>query len=211
MEYKLKQYMVGSIGTNCYFMINADTNETIVIDPGASGKELSRELKGDGCVLKAVLLTHGHYDHAGGVADLLGEYEEEIPVYAHENEKETLKDPMLNLSGNGYRPESYQADHFLKDGEVLKLAGFSITVLHTPGHTEGGCCFYFPEEKVLFSGDSLFCESIGRTDFPRGSMSELVRSVKEKLLVLPEDVNVYPGHDAATTIGNEKRYNPFLS
>ena len=104
----------------------------------------------------------------------------------------------------------FHADVFVKDGEMLDLAGFSIRVLHTPGHTVGGVCYYFLKENALFSGDSLFCESIGRTDFPKGSMSDLIRTVKEKLLVLPEYVRVYPGHNEETTIEHERVYNPYF-
>ena len=101
-------------------------------------------------------------------------------------------------------------DVLLKDGQEFTEAGMGFRMLLTPGHTPGGCCYYQPEEKALFSGDTLFCGSIGRTDFPGGSLSELVRSVKEKLLVLPEDVKVYPGHEEMTTISHEKRYNPYM-
>ena len=106
--------------------------------------------------------------------------------------------------------EVYSADEFLKDEQELDLAGFHIRVLYTPGHTEGGCCYYFPYDNVLFSGDTLFCMSVGRTDFKGGSMSEIVRSIKEKIMVLPEDTTVYPGHNDVTTIENERMYNPYL-
>ena len=108
------------------------------------------------------------------------------------------------------RRDSYHADVYVKDKEVLDLAGMEILVLHTPGHTEGGCCYYLEKERVLFSGDTLFCQSVGRTDFPGGSMKKIVRSIKEKLLVLPEEVRVYPGHMDLTTIGMERAQNPFL-
>ena len=113
------------------------------------------------------------------------------------------------MSSQAGRPETVQADFYEKDGAVLTLAGFSLKLIATPGHTGGSCCYYLEEEKVLFSGDTLFEGSVGRTDFPTGSMSSLVRSIKEKLLVLPEDVVVYPGHGDTTTIGDEKKYNPY--
>ena len=104
----------------------------------------------------------------------------------------------------------YDADEFLKDEQEIELAGFKIRVFLTPGHTPGGCCYYFPYEDVVFTGDSLFCMSIGRTDFEKGSMSDLVRSVKEKLMVLPENTTVYPGHNEITSIENERIHNPYL-
>ena len=134
----------------------------------------------------------------------------QIPVYAHEDEKETLVDPKLNVSWMMGREERFSADEFVKDEQELDLAGFHIRVLHTPGHTVGGCCYYLPYEDVVFSGDTLFCMSVGRTDFPKGSMSAIVRSIKEKLMVLPEHTKVYPGHNDVTTIENERMYNPYL-
>ena len=106
--------------------------------------------------------------------------------------------------------KTFYADIFLKDKQELDIAGFHIVVLHTPGHTPGGCCYYFPYEDVIFTGDSLFCGSIGRTDFKGGSMSDLVRTVKEKIMTLPEHTEVYPGHNDTTTIENERMYNPYL-
>ena len=133
-----------------------------------------------------------------------------MKIYAHEAEKNTLEQPGLNVSAMIGRRDSYHADVYVKDKEVLDLAGMEILVLHTPGHTEGGCCYYLEKERVLFSGDTLFCQSVGRTDFPGGSMKKIVRSIKEKLLVLPEEVRVYPGHMDLTTIGMERAQNPFL-
>ena len=119
-------------------------------------------------------------------------------------------DPKLNVSWMMGREERFSADEFVKDEQELDLAGFHIRVLHTPGHTVGGCCYYLPYEDVVFSGDTLFCMSVGRTDFPKGSMSAIVRSIKEKLMVLPEHTTVYPGHNDVTTIENERMYNPYL-
>ena len=130
------------------------------------------------------------------------------PIYAMAEEKEILEDAQNNLSGLYGRGYTVHADHFLKDGEILRLAGFEIHVLHTPGHTEGSCCYYVKSEKVLFSGDTLFEGSYGRIDFPTGSGRQMIHSVADILLNLPDDTNVYPGHMGYTTIADEKQYNP---
>ena len=209
---QIEHYVVGPIQTNCYFIINKETKELLVVDPGASGGRLAEFVREKAYHPMAILLTHGHFDHADGIRDFLAAFpDEEIPVYAYIDEKETLEDPRLNLSAEmDWNQHSYYADVFVRDKQRLSLAGFDIEVLHTPGHTPGGCCFYIPGEKALFSGDSLFAGSIGRTDFPGGSAAQLVRSVKERCLTLPEDTDVYPGHEGVTTVGEEKRFNPFL-
>ena len=205
---EMKHYCVGQVATNSYFAINEETKEMLVIDPGDSAQMLAEKIKKEGLKPKAVLLTHGHFDHAMAaeeLAELFG-----IPVYAHEAEKDTLEDSGKNVSIMIGRRDSYHADVYVRDGEVLQLAGMELKVLHTPGHTAGGCCYYLEKEKVLFSGDTLFCQSVGRTDFPGGSMSKLVRSIKEKLMALPDEVRVYPGHMGLTTIGTERARNPYL-
>ena len=205
---KINQYVVGAVQTNCYFAINDETKETLIVDPGDNAKQLADRIRQEELKPVAVLLTHGHFDHAGGAAELAREFQ--IPVYAHENEKETLEDPKLNVSWMMGKEEHFSADEFVADEQELDLAGFHIRVLHTPGHTVGGCCYYLPYEDVVFSGDTLFCMSVGRTDFPKGSMASIVRSIKEKLMVLPERTIVYPGHNDVTTIENERMYNPYL-
>ena len=194
--------------TNCYFAINDETKELIIIDPGYSPKQLAERVRQEGCTPVAILLTHGHFDHATGAADLAKEFS--IPVYAYETEKETLENEEMNLCHMTGEHHVFHADIYLKDEQELDLAGFHIRVLHTPGHTPGGCCYYFPYENVVFSGDTLFCTSVGRTDFPGGSMSDIIRSIKEKLMTLPDRTTVYPGHNDVTTIENERMYNPYL-
>ncbi len=215
MKHSIENYVVGPIATNCYFLINNETKEALIIDPGAAAEPLYRKLQEGSYIPVAILLTHGHFDHAGavkGLKELAAKDQRELPVYAYKGERETLENPRINLSRSmGGREEVYHADIYLADDESVSIAGFTFTTLFTPGHTPGGCCFYFEEEGICFTGDSLFCSSIGRTDFPEGSMSDLVRSVKEKVLTLPEDTICYPGHDSVTTVGDEKKYNPFLA
>ena len=205
---KVEQYVVGPVMTNCYFAINEDTSEMLVIDPGDEGAMLIDKIKEKHLIPKAVLLTHGHFDHAGAAKMLADAFD--IRIYAEEHEQATLENPTLNLSGMIGKQEVYHADIYVKDGETLELAGFSLKVFLTPGHTKGGCCYYIEKEQTVFTGDTLFRESVGRTDFPSGSASELLRSVEEKLMPLPGQIKVYPGHNDTTTIGWERQYNPFL-
>ena len=185
-QIEIKSMTLGMVATNCYLIINKENKEALLVDPADN-------------VLRISIMA---------LNDLKKRYN--VPVYAHEEEEDVLKQSSLNLSGSIGQIYTTQADVYVKDGEHLKLAGLDVIVLYTPGHTKGGACYYFPEEKVLMSGDTLFHCSIGRTDFPTGSMSQLVRSVKEQLFVLPDDVQVYPGHDSVTSIGYEKQYNPFF-
>ena len=207
-QIEIKSMTLGMVATNCYLIINKETKEALLIDSADNALRISNVIEENVCTLKAILLTHGHFDHIMALNELKKRYN--VPVYAHEEEEDVLKQSSLNMSGMIGQIYTTQADIYVKDGEHLKLAGLDIIVLHTPGHTKGGVCYYLPEEKVLMSGDTLFHCSIGRTDFPTGSMSQLVRSVKEQLFVLPDDVQVYPGHDSVTSIGYEKQYNPFF-
>ena len=205
---KIEKFVLGAVQTNSYLVLNEETKEVVIVDPAICPDYLISHVKSNGYVPKGIILTHGHFDHVMGIEGWLSEYE--IPVYLHEDEKEVLANYNLNLSVMIGKYYAYDKVETLKDGEVLELAGFSFKVIHTPGHTQGGCCYYEENEAVLISGDTLFKSSVGRSDFPTGSMSTLVKSIKERLFVLPNDVMVYPGHNSLTCIADEKIYNPFV-
>lgn len=205
---KIEKFVLGSMGTNCYLLINKETKELVIIDPATCPDYVVSHVKSNGYIPRAIILTHAHFDHVMGIDGWVKEFG--IPVYLHEEEKKVLEDPELNLSGVFGASYSYSDVKCLKDGQELEVSGFIFKVIHTPGHTCGGCCYYCAEEGVLISGDTLFYQSVGRSDFPTGSMGTLVRSIKEKLFCLPEDVMVYPGHNDSTCIGDEKKYNPFV-
>ena len=207
----IKSSTLGFVGTNCYFVAKKSAAvpvHGIVIDPAYDGKKIYEDLKAEGCVVDLVLLTHAHFDHIGGayeLCELSG-----APLYCHALEKRLCEDTEANLSADYGLPCQVQPDRFLEDGELIRQDGLEIQVLSTPGHTEGSCCYYLPKEQVLFSGDTLFAQSVGRTDLPTGSTEKLMQSIREKLLVLPEETRVCPGHMDTTTIGYEKRVNPFF-
>lgn len=205
---ELQTCVLGSVSTNCYLLKNKNTGEVLIVDPADQAQEIFSKVKEMQAKPAAVLLTHGHYDHILAVEDVKKEYQ--IPVYACEKESGTLLDPSANLSGYGNRSCSLKADILLEDLQVFDAAGFSVQMIHTPGHTPGSCCYYLEDEGILFSGDTLFYGSVGRTDLPGGSTGQIVESLHRLTDSLPEETEVYPGHDISTTIGYEKRYNPFV-
>lgn len=208
---KIERLLVGELGTNAYFLENEDTRELLVVDPGGNGRELAQRINDKGFTALGILLTHGHYDHTDGIEELNKNLTSPVKVYALDKEAELLENPAFNLSGSfGFNGKSYIANEFFRDGEEVEIGSFKFKVIATPGHTKGSCCFYFPEDGILISGDTLFDRSVGRTDFPGGSMTELVNSIKEKLFTLPDDTEVLPGHMGITTIGDEKAGNMFV-
>lgn len=205
---KIMSRVLGMISTNCYLLVNPENSESIIVDP-ADSPELVEEL-----VVKseskpqAILLTHGHFDHVGAALALKDMYG--IKIYASKDEEMLLASPDINLSGAYGMNISFKADEWLRDGQEIDIAGFHIKAIHTPGHTAGSMCYYIEDEKTLMSGDTLFECSVGRTDFPTSSGAAMNASLRDKLAVLPDDVDVFPGHGEFTTIGYEKINNPFM-
>lgn len=191
----------GIYDANCYILVERNTKECGIIDPGGDAPRLISQIDALNAKPKFILLTHGHIDHVGGVMDLVNKYN--IPFYVSKADEEYME---KDNSVFGTLPK---ASGYLKEGDALDLGDEIIKVIETPGHTKGGLCFLLENNK-LFTGDTLFQGSIGRTDFPGGSMAEIINSIKEKLLPLGDEVDVYPGHGDMTTIGYEKKYNPFL-
>lgn len=206
---KIYGIRVSVFSTNCYLVKNAETGEGFLIDPGDYAEKIIEVIKEKEVKLTAIYLTHGHLDHMMAAERIREEFQ--APVYCHEAELAVLADPVQNLTSRFMRNGYVFKDAIgLKDGTEFTAAGIPVRLLHTPGHTPGGCCYYLPEDGYLFSGDTLFFRSIGNTEFPGGSMGTLARSIREKLYTLPEDTRVYAGHGESTDIGSEIRENPFV-
>lgn len=194
---------VGPMGANCYIVASTSTKDACVIDPGGEPGRIKDLLKKKGLKLNFIINTHGHGDH------ILGNGHFDAPVYIHRLEKDFLTDPEKNLSGMfGFLFKAPKATKLLEDGDKITLGDLELEVVHTPGHTPGGISIKL--DSVVFTGDTLFAGGVGRTDLPHGDTDLLFSSIREKLFSLKDDVVVYPGHGPGSTIGDEKRTNPFF-
>ena len=205
---KIKTFVTGFLQINTYLVYDEDTLEGFIVDIGKYLKDITDFVKKEGIHIKYIIVTHGHDDHTGGVNDQRKDFPD-AKVVAHKGDIDWYNDPRLNgsieISG---KPNTIKIDEYVSDGDTLTVGNMKLDIIHTPGHTPGGICIYAPN--ALFSGDTLFSHSIGRTDFTGGSFEDITRSIREKLYKLPDDTKVYPGHMGTTTIGIEKKNNPFV-
>jgi hydroxyacylglutathione hydrolase len=208
---EIEHLTLGEFLTNCYIIRRSRTAaDCLLIDAGLDPDKIIDFLEAGQLNPLAVILTHGHIDHIAGTEQLRLHYPA-LKVYIHKQDAQMLTGEKKNLSElMGVSFTTKPANCILTDGQLIEQAGITLKVIHTPGHTPGGICLYSKKDGILFSGDSLFSDSVGRTDFPGGSMPQLIQSIKKNLLILPEEVIVYPGHGPVTTIGREKATNPFL-
>ena len=204
---KIHTLPVGDLQANCYIIENTDNKQAILIDPGAEPNRIINFVNKNELQLKAILLTHGHADHISALDKVREAFA--VKVYIHEEDAPMLTNAKHNLSSFIGADKTFKkAEEILEDGQLLNIAGFEIQVLTIPGHTKGGCSFRI--EGHVFVGDSIFLESIGRTDLPGGSYKSLISNLKNKILSLPESTKLYPGHGPSTDVAWEKRMNPFL-
>lgn len=206
-DFRINTNVLGVVSTNCYIMYHNQTKEAVIVDPADNAPYILNKCRELGVTPVAVFLTHGHFDHMLAAEEIRRAFR--IDIYAGEAEEELLKNPTVNLSWQHGGTEAVVNEVvLLRDGQELDLMGYHWNVITTPGHTAGSVCYYNREEEVLLSGDTLFLESLGRTDLPTSSSSAIIKSITEKLFILPEKVMVYPGHGDPTTIGHETEYNP---
>lgn len=204
----LKTLLVGPLETNCYILGDEKSKEAVVIDPGGDFEEIEKQVEESNLRVKYIVLTHGHFDHTGALAQLKKATGAEVLIHAEDTAMLSPADqnqPFLMESGQDPLP----ADGTLKEGDKVQFGQYTLEVLHTPGHTPGGISLLI--DKMIFVGDTLFCGSIGRTDLPGGSFEQLIDSIKRKLLTRGDDCLIYPGHGPASIVGEERRNNPFLT
>jgi len=208
---QIQKFVLGGFETNSYVLTSSDQSQScLIIDTGLSNVELIEYLKISNLTPEAVILTHGHADHIAGVIELRQDFPD-IKVVIHAGDADMLTNPRQNLSMlAGANISTEPADVIIEDEGNISFAGIELKVLHTPGHSQGGISLYNADDNVAFVGDTLFDGSVGRTDFPGGSAKQLISSIKEKLLTLPEETKCCPGHGPDTTVLREKKTNPFL-
>ncbi|HBA87205.1 MAG TPA: MBL fold metallo-hydrolase [Geobacter sp.] len=202
--------VVGPLGVNCFILGDKQSNEGVVVDPGADCELILAAVARFGIKVKYVINTHGHFDHVGCNGPMKEQTGAELLI--HQGDLALLSRSSSSATKYGLQVEaSPSPDRHLEDGMRLDFGRRSIEVLHTPGHTQGGCSLYLANEKLLITGDTLFAESVGRTDLPGGSHEQLIASIKGKLMPLPDETIVWPGHGPSSTIGRERRVNPYIN
>jgi hydroxyacylglutathione hydrolase len=205
----LEMLTVGPFQENCYVIGDEETGTGAIVDPGDEATHIALAVEQTNLEISQILITHAHIDHIGAVAALVDEYS--CPVLMHAEAEPMLEQLPTQAMMMGLRfGKVPTVDHHIEDGEVLEVGGLNLRSLYTPGHAPGHLAFYVESEGVVFAGDALFAGSVGRTDLFGGSMEVLMRSINERLLTLPDETKVYPGHGPATTIGDEQTHNPFL-
>lgn len=207
MYIRVKKLVVGPVRTNCYIVFSETLREAVIVDPGDDFDEIKNKIIKYEVKPVGILLTHGHFDHISAAKALKNWYE--IPIYSYIDEQEILTSDKNLGSMVGMRGLVLEADVYVRDHQVISLGGMDFKTISTPGHTIGSCCYYMEANDILFSGDTLFHYSHGRTDFPTGSQSAIIHSIKDKLMVLKDNTVVYPGHEGETTIGNERQLYDF--
>lgn len=204
---KLDKMVVGSMQENCYILSCEETKEAIIIDPGFEGKRIIKFIEDNNLKPKHIVLTHGHYDHIGAVEEIKDTFN--IDIVIHQEDVELIEDPDKNFSSRTGKVIKFSADRIVDEMNTVEFGNEEVVVLHTPGHTHGGICLL--SDKILIAGDTLFKQSIGRTDLSGSTEKFLVKSIKKKLMVLEDDVEVFPGHGPNSTIGFERKNNPYLT
>lgn len=200
---------VGPLQCNCSILGDEQTHEAMVVDPGDQIEDILRILAEEKLTVKQIVVTHAHIDHVGGAMKLKAVTG--APILMNQSDSALLKMLPIQAAWVGMRaPGKVEVDEAVSEGRVLQIGGIPVNVIHTPGHTEGSICLFLPDEKKLIAGDTLFAGSIGRTDLPGGSMDKIMRSLHTRVLALPDDTEVTPGHGVQTTIGDERETNPFL-
>lgn len=211
---EINKQVLGPVATNTYIVGDTESNQAVVIDPAWDGDKLGEDIKKAGWKIQAVWLTHAHFDHFGGLADLLStlDLENQEGFYVGMHPKEM---PLWKVKGGAIMfgvamKSSPMPDHKFQEGEILSVGRYKFEIHHTPGHSPGHVIFHCPEEKVLFSGDVIFNQGIGRTDLLGGSYQTLMESINQWVVPLPDETKIYSGHGPDTTVGFEKENNPFL-
>jgi hydroxyacylglutathione hydrolase len=215
MSWRIDCVVVGPIQCNCYILSDSISSQAYLIDPGAESEDLMTFLRARRFQLQGILITHAHIDHIGGIEQIRQEMS--VPVYLHDADRFLFEDVTMQAQMFGVRPQDleavqpHSADMKIEHQQIFRISGGEVRAIHTPGHTPGSVCFHaIGENELVFTGDTLFEGSIGRTDLWGGSYEQIMISIRDRLMNLADRIQVLPGHGAPTTIGNERRTNPFL-